>query len=146
MLEASDTAFISLVLSEPIHLVNPADNGNLNILDIRLSANCVEWKVTYDDMEKLHNLSPNDEGFHEGFEKQLQWISFQDEILSSAYLTFEDGSTQQLTPSAAAPYENGVVTLTSNWNATIDISKVKSITVMGTTYSFPQLGAEPVSP
>lgn len=146
ILEASDTAFISLVLSEPIHLVNPADNGNLNILDIRLSANCVEWKVTYDDMEKLHNLSPNDEGFHEGFEKQLQWIGFQDEILSSAYLTFEDGSTQQLTPSAAAPYENGVVTLTSNWDATIDISKVKSITVMGTTYSFPQLGAESVSP
>ncbi|MBQ9664180.1 MAG: hypothetical protein IJV40_13615 [Oscillospiraceae bacterium] len=137
-LEAADTAFVSLPLPEPIHLVNPENNGNLDILAVRLSANCAEWKITHDDVERIHNLNAEDPDFHESFEKQLQWIRFQDEILSGAFLRFEDGSTLQLNASAAAPYQNGVVTLTSVWDATIDIGSVRSITVMGTEYPFPE--------
>ena len=146
VLEASDTAFVSLALTKPVRLVNPENNENLDILDIRLSANCVEWDMTYDDIDNLYNLTPSDSDFREGFEKQLQWLRFEDQILSSAYLTYDDGGTLRLTPSAAAPYENGVETLTSSWNGTIDIGKVKTITVMGTTYSFPQVMTEAVQP
>ena len=146
LLEASDTAFVSLALTKPVRLVNPENNEKLDIFDIRLSANCVEWDMTYDDFDHLHNLTPSDSDFREGFEKQLQWLRFEDQILSSAYLTYDDGSTLQLTPSAAAPYENGVETLTSSWNGTIDIGKVKTIAVMGTTYSFPQVMTETVQP
>ena len=45
-----------------------------------------------------------------------------------------------LNGSASAPYEDGITTLTSSWNGTIDISQVKSITVMGTEYLFPEIG------
>ena len=138
-LEATDTAFISALLPNPIRLVNPENSGNLDILEIRLSANCVEWKIAHDDAELIHNLDPEAPSFHEDFEKQLQWIRFHDEILATAYLTFEDGSTFPLSGSAAAPYEDGITTLTSVWEGTIDIGKVKSITVMGTEYSFPQM-------
>lgn len=146
VLEASETAFVSLALTKPIRQVNPENSENLDILDIRLSANCVEWDMTYDDIVHLHNLTPSDSDFREGFEKQLQWLRFEDQILSSAYLTYDDGSTLQLTPSAAAPYENGVETLTSSWNGTIDIGKVETIMVMGTTYSFPQVMTEGIQP
>ena len=44
-----------------------------------------------------------------------------------------------LAPSPAAPYEDGITTLTSSWSGTIDIGRVKSITVMGTEYHFPEL-------
>ena len=138
-LEASDTAFVSALLPEPIRLVNPENNGNLEIRDIRLSANCVEWKMAHDDAELIHNLDAEAPTFHEDFEKQLQWIRFQDEILSSAFLTFTDGSTMPLGASPSAPFEDGITTLTSSWSGTIDISRVKSITVMGEEYSFPEL-------
>ena len=138
-LEASDTVFVSPMLTEAIHLVNPENSGNLEIRDIRLSANCVEWKISHDDAELIHHLDAEDPGFHEAFEKQLQWIRFQDEILSTAFLTFTDGSTMPLAPSPAAPYEDGITTLTSSWSGTIDIGRVKSITVMGTEYHFPEL-------
>lgn len=146
ILEAADTAFVSLALSEPIHLVNPVNNGKLDILDIRLSANCVEWDMTYDDIDLVHNLSADQPDFHEAFEKQLQWINFEDEIMNSAYLSFEDGSTLPLTPSASAPYENGMETLRSGLDATIDISKVRSIHVMGTAYAFPAISAGSLDP
>ena len=138
-LEASDTMFVSPILAEAIHLVNPENSGKLEIRDIRLSANCVEWKIVHDDAELIHHLDAEDPNFHEAFEKQLQWIRFQDEILSTAFLTFTDGSTMPLNASPAAPYEDGITTLTSSWSGTIDISQVKSITVMGTEYSFPEL-------
>ena len=138
-LEASDTVFVSPILAEAIHLVNPENSGKLEIRGIRLSANCVEWKIVHDDAELIHNLDAESPTFHEDFEKQLQWIRFQDEILSTAFLTFADGSTMPLNASPAAPYEDGVTTLTSSWSGTIDISQVKSITVMGTEYSFPEL-------
>ena len=131
--------FVSPILAEAIHLVNPENSGKLEIRDIRLSANCVEWKIVHDDAERIHNLDAESPTFHEDFEKQLQWIRFQDEILSSAFLTFTDGSTMPLNASPAAPYEDGVTTLTSAWSGTIDIRQVKSITVMGTEYSFPEL-------
>ena len=44
-----------------------------------------------------------------------------------------------LNASPSAPYEDSVTTLTSSWSGTIDIRRVKSITVMGTEYSFPEL-------
>ena len=138
-LEASDTVFVSPILAEPIRLVNPENSGKLEIRDIRLSANCVEWKIAHDDADLIHNLDPESPAFHEDFEKQLQWIRFQDEILSTAYLTFTDGSTMPLSGSPSAPYEDGITTLTSSWSGTIDISQVKSITVMGTEYRFPEL-------
>ena len=131
-LEASDTVFVSPMLAEPIRLVNPENSGKLEIRDIRLSANCVEWKIAHDDADLIHNLDPESPAFHEDFEKQLQWIRFQDEILSTAYLTFTDGSTMPLSGSPSAPYEDGITTLTSSWSGTIDIGSVKSITVMGT--------------
>ena len=138
-LEASDTVFVSPMLAEPIRLVNPENSGKLEIRDIRLSANCVEWKIAHDDADLIHNLDPESPAFHEDFEKQLQWIRFQDEILSTAYLTFTDGSTMPLSGSPSAPYEDGITTLTSSWNGTIDIGSVKSITVMGTVYPFPEI-------
>ena len=138
-LEASDTVFVSPILAEPIRLVNPENSGKLEIRDIRLSANCVEWKIAHDDADLIHNLDPESPAFHEDFEKQLQWIRFQDEILSTAYLTFTDGSTMPLSGSPSAPYEDGITTLTSSWSGTIDIGSVKSITVMGTVYSFPEI-------
>ena len=138
-LEASDTVFVSPMLAEPIRLVNTENSGKLEIRDIRLSANCVEWKIAHDDADLIHNLDPESPAFHEDFEKQLQWIRFQDEILSTAYLTFTDGSTMPLSGSPSAPYEDGITTLTSSWSGTIDISQVKSITVMGTEYRFPEL-------
>ena len=138
-LEASDTVFVSPMLAEPIRLVNPENSGKLEIRDIRLSANCVEWKIAHDDADLIHNLDPESPAFHEDFEKQLQWIRFQDEILSTSYLTFTDGSTMPLSGSPSAPYEDGITTLTSSWSGTIDIGSVKSITVMGTVYSFPEI-------
>ena len=138
-LEASDTVFVSPMLAEPIRLVNPENSGKLEIRDIRLSANCVEWKIAHDDADLIHNLDPESPAFHEDFEKQLQWIRFQDEILSTAYLTFTDGSTMPLSGSPSAPYEDGITTLTSAWNGTIDIGSVKSITVMGTVYPFAEI-------
>ena len=138
-LEASDTVFVSPILAEPIRLVNPENSGKLEIRDIRLSANCVEWKIAHDDADLIHNLDPESPAFHEDFEKQLQWIRFQDEILSTACLTFTDGSTMPLSGSPSAPYEDGITTLTSSWSGTIDIGSVKSITVMGTVYPFPEI-------
>ena len=138
-LVASDTVFVSPILAEPIRLVNPENSGKLEIRDIRLSANCVEWKIAHDDADLIHNLDPESPAFHEDFEKQLQWIRFQDEILSTAYLTFTDGSTMPLSGSPSAPYEDGITTLTSSWSGTIDIGSVKSITVMGTVYPFPEM-------
>lgn len=138
-LEASDTVFVSPILAEPIRLVNPENSGKLEIRDIRLSANCVEWKIAHDDADRIHNLDPESPAFHEDFEKQLQWLRFQDEILSTAYLSFTDGSTMPLSGSPSAPYEDGITTLTSSWNGTIDIGSVKSITVMGTVYPFPEI-------
>lgn len=138
-LEASDTVFVSPILAEPIRLVNPENSGKLEIRDIRLSANCVEWKIAHDDADLIHNLDPESPAFHEDFEKQLQWIRFQDEILSTACLSFTDGSTMPLSGSPSAPYEDGITTLTSSWNGTIDIGSVKSITVMGTVYPFPEI-------
>ena len=138
-LEASDTVFVSPILAEPIRLVNPENSGKLEIRDIRLSANCVEWKIAHDDADRIHNLDPESPAFHEDFEKQLQWLRFQDEILSTACLSFTDGSTMPLSGSPSAPYEDGITTLTSSWNGTIDISSVKSITVMGTVYPFPEI-------
>ena len=138
-LEASDTVFVSPMLAEPIRLVNTENSGKLEIRDIRLSANCVEWKIAHDDADLIHNLDPESPAFHEDFEKQLQWIRFQDEILSTAYLTFTDGSTMPLSGSPSAPYEDGITTLTTSWSGTIDIGSVKSITVMGTVYPFPEM-------
>ena len=138
-LEASDTVFVSPMLAEPIRLVNPENSGKLEIRDIRLSANCVEWKIAHDDADLIHNLDPESPAFHEDFEKQLQWLRFQDEILSTAYLTFADGSTMPLSGSPSAPYEDGITTLTSSWSGTIDIGSVKSITVMGRVYPFPEI-------
>ena len=138
-LVASDTVFVSPILAEPIRLVNPENSGKLEIRDIRLSANCVEWEIAHDDADLIHNLDPESPAFHEDFEKQLQWIRFQDEILSTAYLTFTDGSTMPLSGSPSAPYEDGITTLTSSWSGTIDIGSVKSITVMGTVYPFPEI-------
>ena len=138
-LEASDTVFVSPILAEPIRLVNPENSGKLEIRDIRLSANCVEWKIAHDDADLIHNLDPESPAFHEDFEKQLQWIRFQDEILSTAYLTFTDGSTMPLSGSPSAPYEDGITTLTSSWSGTIDIASAESITVMETAYPFPEM-------
>lgn len=138
-LEASDTVFVSPILAEPIRLVNPENSGKLEIRDIRLSANCVEWKIAHDDADRIHNLDPESPAFHEDFEKQLQWLRFQDEILSTAYLSFTDGSTMPLSGSPSAPYEDGITTLTSSWSGTIDIASAESITVMGTVYPFPEI-------
>ena len=142
VLEAAETEFRSLGRQEPIRLVNPEDKGELEILDIRLSATCAEWKVRFDDVDRIWNNSTENPDFRELFEKQLQWGRFVDEILSGAFLTMDDGSVFRLMPSNAAPYEDGAVTLTSNWSSTIDIGRVKSITVMGSEYDFPQLGSE----
>ena len=81
----------------------------------------------------LNTLNLEGDEFHRAFEVQLSWINYIDRFMNKAYLTMEDGSTFQLMGSNSAPYKDGVVTLYSDWDSTIDISKVVSITINGET-------------
>lgn len=116
---------------EPLAIENP-DGGSGNILSVTVRAAGAEWRIHHDDMEKcyaLNTLNLEGEEFMRAFETQLSWINFIDRIMNGAYLTMDDGSTFQLMASNVAPYEDGIVTLYSDWNSTIDISRVVSITI-----------------
>lgn len=120
---------------EPFAIENP-DGGSGNILSVTVRATGAEWRMKHDNMEECYALSSlNLEGdeFHRAFEIQLSWINYIDRIMNNAYLTMDDGSTFPLMGSNSAPYKDGVVTMYSDWDGTIDISRVMSITVNGET-------------
>ena len=117
--------------NEPLILENP-DGGSGNILSVTVRAAGAEWRIHHDDMEKcyaLNTLNLEGEEFTGAFETQLSWINFIDRIMNRAYLTMDDGSIFMLMGSNDAPYKDGVVTLHSDWESTIDISRVVSITI-----------------
>ena len=140
VLEASDTEFLALELGSPIQCVNAENGESCEILSVRLSANSVEWKLTHDGIDQIFSALYGDgQAALDSYEKELQWFRFYDDIVSGSYLTFADGSTFAMSGSHSIPYENGILTLYSEWDGTIDIRAVRSITFQGTTYEFPQI-------
>ncbi len=71
------------------------------------------------------------DAFHKGFSLQLEWLSAYDRLLDGSELVLSDGASIRLTPSNAAPYENGTVTLTSILSSTVDLRRVIGIRVLG---------------
>ena len=119
ILRGEETVFVSANFASPIVLYNETTDGQCKILSVRLSANCAEWRLSHD------NMCAN----------PVEWYAFYDELMNSAYLTFEDGSTIKMTRSPWADYEGDAVILFTEWPGTIDITKVVQINIMGEEYS-----------
>ena len=119
ILRGEETVFVSVNFASPIALYNETTDGQCKILSVRLSANCAEWRLSHDDM----------------CANPVGWYGFYDELMNSAYLTFEDGSTIKMTRSPWADYEGNAVILFTEWPGTIDITKVVQINIMGEEYS-----------
>lgn len=104
------------------------------LVSLRLSPMGVTLGIRHEDSDIIFNLpdkSEDEAAFRKAFELQLEWLGFYDELLSTATLHFADGSAVSLAPSESTPYENGIVYLRSGVGATMDISAVSGITVMG---------------
>ena len=119
ILRGEETVFVSANFASPIALYNETTGGQCKVLSVRLSANCAEWRLSHDDM----------------CANPVGWYGFYDELMNSAYLTFEDGSTIKMTRSPWADYEGDAVILFTEWPGTIDITKVVQINIMGEEYS-----------
>ena len=119
ILRGEETVFVSVNFASPIALYNETTDGQCKILSVRLSANCAEWRLSHDDM----------------CANPVGWYGFYDELMNSAYLTFEDGSTIKMTRSPWADFEGNAVILFTEWPGTIDITKVAQINIMGQKYS-----------
>ena len=89
-------------------------------LQFRLSANCAEWELSHDDM----------------CANPVEWYGFYDELMNSAYLTFEDGSTITMARSPWVDFEGNAVILFTEWPGTIDISKTEYFCIMGKQFTF----------
>ena len=61
----------------------------------------------------------------------MEWLAVYDQVLDGSALIMEDGTQIKLSPSESTPYENGVVTLYSHLDPTIDLRKVAAISIMG---------------
>ena len=120
ILRGEETVFVSVNFASPIALYNETTDGQCKILSVRLSANCAEWRLSHD------NMCANPVG----------WYGFYDELMNSAYLTFEDGSTIKMTRSPWADYEGDAVILFTEWPGTIDISKIEYFCIMGKQFTF----------
>ena len=119
ILRGKETGFVSVNFASPIALYNETTDGQCKILSVRLSANCAEWRLRHDEI----------------CANPVEWYAFYDELMNSAYLTFEDGSTIKMTRSPWADYEGNAVILFTEWPGTIDITKVVQINIMGEEYS-----------
>ena len=120
ILRGEETVFVSVNFASPIALYNETTDGQCKILSVRLSANCAEWRLSHD------NMCANPVG----------WYGFYDELMNSAYLTFEDGSTLKMTRSPWADFEGNAVILFTEWPGTIDISKTEYFCIMGKQFTF----------
>lgn len=119
ILRGKETVFVSVNFASPIALYNEITDGQCKILSVRLSANCAEWRLSHD------NMCANPVG----------WYGFYDELMNSAYLTFEDGSTIKMSRLPWVNFEGDAVILFTEWPGTIDITKVVQINIMGEEYS-----------
>ena len=120
ILRGEETVFVSVNFASPIALYNETTDGQCKILSVRLSANCAEWRLSHDDM----------------CANPVGWYGFYDELMNSAYLTFEDGSTLKMTRSPWADFEGNAVILFTEWPGTIDISKTEYFCIMGKQFTF----------
>ena len=119
ILRGEETVFVSVNFASPIALYNETTGGQCKVLSVRLSANCAEWRLSHD------NMCANPVG----------WYGFYDELMNSAYLTFEDGSTIKMSRLPWVIFEGDAVILFTEWPGTIDITKVVQINIMGEEYS-----------
>ena len=109
----------------------PSTDKVLNVLGVKIYASEVEWQVTHEDVDLIYNLPrDDDEAFRRGYEQLLEWLSVYDQVLDSSALIMEDGTQIKLSPSESTPYENGVVTLYSQLDSTIDLRKVNAIRII----------------
>ena len=116
----------------------PSTDKVLNVLGVKIYASEVEWQVTHEDVDLIYNLPrDDDEAFRRGYEQLLEWLSVYDQVLDSYALIMEDGTQIKLSPSESTPYENGVVTLYSQLDSTIDLRKVKAIRIIDQEVSIP---------
>ena len=119
ILRGKETVFVSVNFASPIALYNETTDGQCKILSVRLSANCAEWRLSHD------NMCANPVG----------WYGFYDELMNSAYLTFEDGSAIKMSRLPWVNFEGDAVILFTEWPGTIDITKAVQINIMGEEYS-----------
>ena len=116
----------------------PSTDKVLNVLGVKIYASEVEWQVTHEDVDLIYNLPrDDDEAFRRGYEQLLEWLAVYDQALDSSALIMEDGTQIKLSPSESTPYENGVVTLYSQLDSTIDLRKVKAIRIIDQEVSIP---------
>ena len=116
----------------------PSTDKVLNVLGVKIYASEVEWQVTHEDVDLIYNLPrDDDEAFRRGYEQLLEWLSVYDQVLDSSALIMEDGTQIKLSPSESTPYENGVVTLYSQLDSTIDLRKVNAIRIIDQEVSIP---------
>ena len=120
ILRGEETVFVSVNFVSPITLYNETTGGQCKILSVRLSANCTEWELSHDDM----------------CANPVEWYGFYDELINSAYLTFEDGSTITMARSPWVDFEGNAVILFTEWPGTIDISKTEYFCIMGKQFTF----------
>lgn len=120
ILRDEETVFVSVNLTSPVVLYNETTGSQCKILSVRLSANCAEWRLSHDDM----------------CANPIEWYGFYDELMNSAYLTFEDGSTITMARSPWVDFEGNAVILFTEWPGTIDISKAEYFCIMGKQFTF----------
>ena len=120
ILRGEETVFASVNFTSPIVLYNETTGGQCKVLSVRLSANCAEWRLSHD------NMCAN----------PVEWYGFYDELMNSAYLTFEDGSTITMARSPWVDFEGNAVILFTEWPGTIDISKTEYFCIMGKQFTF----------
>ena len=110
----------------------PSTDKALHVLGVNIYASEVEWQVTHEGVDLIYNLPrDDDEAFRRGYEQLLEWLAVYDQVLDGSALIMEDGTQIKLSPSESTPYENGVVTLYSHLDPTIDLRKVAAISIMG---------------
>ena len=116
----------------------PSTDKALHVLGVNIYASEVEWQVTHEGVDLIYNLPrDDDEAFRRGYEQLLEWLAVYDQVLDGSALFMEDGTQIKLSPSESTPYENGVVTLYSQLDSTIDLRKVKAIRIIDQEVSIP---------
>ena len=135
----SDTEYVAADFREKDILVPaPSSDKVLQVLGVKIYASEMEWQVTHENVDLIFNLPrDDDELFHRGYEQLLEWLAVYDQVLDGSALIMEDGTQIKLSPSESTPYENGVVTLYSHLDSTIDLRKVKAIRIIDQEVSIP---------
>ena len=135
----SDTEYVAADFREKDILVPaPSSDKVLQVLGVKIYASEMEWQVTHENVDLIFNLPrDDDEAFRRGYEQLLEWLAVYDQVLDGSALIMEDGTQIKLSPSESTPYENGVVTLYSQLDSTIDLRKVKAIRIIDQEVSIP---------